>query len=265
MFENIGKFFRKMGKPEPKEIDASYKDSKEMAKERLHMVLMQDRANVSADFLELMKQEIIDVIKKYIEVDEEKIDVRLTTNTNDDGSIGTPSLYANIPILNIRNDMKVENYKFALQNDGSIIAQKIEEPKEIEQKTDLDTDDINNQENENLNDNNINENISNLNEENDISKIEAVEQENIYKIDDNKSENIMEQDIIEENKSENIANEKSLDVNEADIEINENNENIKNNEEISKENLESVRQNEIIKEIQKINLRYYNRKCDLYI
>ena len=65
MFENIGKFFRKMGKPEPKEIDASYKDSKEMAKERLHMVLMQDRANVSADFLELMKQEIIDVIKKY--------------------------------------------------------------------------------------------------------------------------------------------------------------------------------------------------------
>ena len=39
-------------------------DSKDTAKERLHLVLMQDRANVSADFLELMKQEIIDVIKK---------------------------------------------------------------------------------------------------------------------------------------------------------------------------------------------------------
>ncbi len=38
--------------------------SKDAAKERLHLVLMQDRANVSADFLELMKQEIIDVIKK---------------------------------------------------------------------------------------------------------------------------------------------------------------------------------------------------------
>ena len=45
---------------------------------------MQDRANVSADFLELMKQEIIDVIKKYIVVDEEAIDVRLTNLENED-------------------------------------------------------------------------------------------------------------------------------------------------------------------------------------
>ena len=125
MFDNIIKFFKKFSKEDKK-------DSKETAKERLHLVLMQDRANVSADFLELMKQEIIDVIKKYIEVDEKTIDVRLTTKTNEDGSNGTPSLYANIPILNIRNDMKVENYNFALQSDGSIIAHKIEEPVEEE-------------------------------------------------------------------------------------------------------------------------------------
>ena len=64
---------------------------------------MQDRANVSADFLELMKQEIIEVIKKYIEVDEEAIDVRLTNKENEDGTNGAPALYANIPILNIKN------------------------------------------------------------------------------------------------------------------------------------------------------------------
>ena len=67
---------------------------------------MQDRANVSADFLELMKQEIIDVIKKYIEVDEQEIDVRLTNKENDDGTNGAPALYANIPILNIKNDAR---------------------------------------------------------------------------------------------------------------------------------------------------------------
>lgn len=131
MFENLGRLFKRMVKTEPKELDVSSRDSKETAKERLHMVLMQDRANVSADFLELMKEEIIDVIKKYIEVDEETIEVRLTTKTNEDGTNGTPSLYANIPILNIRNDMKVENFNFKLQSDGSIIAQKIEEPEEI--------------------------------------------------------------------------------------------------------------------------------------
>ena len=34
-------------------------ESKDAAKERLHLVLMQDRANVSADFLDLMRQEIV--------------------------------------------------------------------------------------------------------------------------------------------------------------------------------------------------------------
>ena len=64
MFENLGHFFKRMVKTEQqKELG-----SKDAAKERLHLVLMQDRANVSADFLELMKQEIIDVIKKLKEV-----------------------------------------------------------------------------------------------------------------------------------------------------------------------------------------------------
>ena len=75
---------------------------------------MQDRANVSADFLELMKQEIIEVIKKYIEIDESAIDVRLTNKENNDGTNGAPALYANIPILNIKNEarkVKVSNEK----------------------------------------------------------------------------------------------------------------------------------------------------------
>ena len=107
MFENLGHFFKRMVKTEQqKELG-----SKDAAKERLHLVLMQDRANVSADFLELMKQEIIDVIKKYIVVDEESIDVRLTNQSNNDGTNGAPSLYANIPIVNIKNDMMAEKIK----------------------------------------------------------------------------------------------------------------------------------------------------------
>lgn len=107
MFENIGHFFKRMVKTEQqKELG-----SKDAAKERLHLVLMQDRANVSADFLELMKQEIIDVIKKYIVVDEDQIDVRLTNELNEDGTNGAPALFANIPIVNIKNDMMAEKIK----------------------------------------------------------------------------------------------------------------------------------------------------------
>lgn len=103
MFESIVNFFKKLKKAEEKNVP-----SKDTAKERLHLVLMQDRANVSADFLELMKQEIIEVIKKYIDVEEEAIDVRLTNEIKEDGTTGAPSLYANIPIVNIKNEMKKE-------------------------------------------------------------------------------------------------------------------------------------------------------------
>ena len=106
MFENIMKFFKNMSK---KQKNSS--NSKDTAKERLHLVLMQDRANVSADFLDLMRQEIIDVIKKYIEVDESAIDVRLTNKENEDGTTGAPALYANIPIINIKEEAKKEEDK----------------------------------------------------------------------------------------------------------------------------------------------------------
>ena len=121
MFENITKFFKNIGKKEDKK--QSQENSKDAAKERLHLVLMQDRANVSADFLELMKQEIIDVIKKYIEIDEKEIDVRLTNKENEDGTNGAPALYANIPILNIKNDSR------------KIGKKEIETKKENEEKT----------------------------------------------------------------------------------------------------------------------------------
>lgn len=101
MFEGITNFFKRIGKKD--QLEASSKDT---AKERLHLVLMQDRANVSADFLDMMRKEIIEVIKKYIDVDENDIDVRLTNRTNEDGTTGAPALYANIPIAGIKEEAK---------------------------------------------------------------------------------------------------------------------------------------------------------------
>jgi len=98
MFENIIKFLKKLVKSN----DDNAQNSKNAAKERLHLVLIQDRASVSADFLEVMKQEIIEVIKKYIDIDESAIDVRLTNNTKEDGTVGAPALYANFPITNVK-------------------------------------------------------------------------------------------------------------------------------------------------------------------
>ena len=139
MFENVINFFKNLGKKEDKKQTQS-ENSKDAAKERLHLVLMQDRANVSADFLELMKQEIIDVIKKYIEVDEKEIDVRLTNKENEDGTNGAPALYANIPILNIKNDARkidkkdIENKNKSKENQED----KKENVENKEEKEDID-------------------------------------------------------------------------------------------------------------------------------
>lgn len=123
MFDNIIKFFKKFSKEEKK-------DSKDTAKERLHLVLMQDRANVSADFMELMKQEIIEVIKKYINVDENSIDVKLTNKVNSDGTTGAPILYANIPILNVKDDTKQINIERKLEK----VENKQEQSEKIDSK-----------------------------------------------------------------------------------------------------------------------------------
>lgn len=139
MFENITKFF----KNRKKKTNKSENHSRETAKERLHLVLMQDRANVSADFLELMKQEIIEVIKKYIDVDESAIDVRLTNKENSDGTNGAPALYANIPILNIKNEARKVKVKVKEENkeeneqaskQESVNKKESIEQKEIEEK-----------------------------------------------------------------------------------------------------------------------------------
>lgn len=131
MFEGITKFFKKIMKTE----QSLEENSKDTAKERLHLVLMQDRANVSVDFLELMKQEIIDVIKKYIEVDEKAIDVRLTNQSQEDGTNGAPALYANIPIINIKNENKAERSEEIEINKLNETTNKMSSINQEEQKT----------------------------------------------------------------------------------------------------------------------------------
>ena len=129
MFESIMNFLKKITKKE----DQTSK-SKDAAKERLHLVLMQDRANVSADFLELMKQEIIEVIKKYIDVDETSIDVRLTNKDNGDGTTGAPALYANIPIVSIKEDSK----KMHVEKKDDTKKEDVKEEKTVENKEKVD-------------------------------------------------------------------------------------------------------------------------------
>ena len=133
MLENFTTFLKKKGKKEPSD------KSKNAAKERLHLVLMQDRANVSADFLEMMKMEIVDVIKKYIDVDETDMDVKLENRVNEDGTSGAPALYANIPIVGINEEKKKESNEITKAKQAELEQEQKEETEEaqkVEEKKD---------------------------------------------------------------------------------------------------------------------------------
>jgi len=85
-------------------IFARSKSSKDVAKDRLKLVLIHDRANVSPQFLEMVKGEIIKVITHYMDIDEDGLDIQLTRIKSENGENTVPALVANIPIKNVRNN-----------------------------------------------------------------------------------------------------------------------------------------------------------------
>lgn len=81
-------------------IFSSRPSPKQVAKDRLKLILIHDRGELSKETLDKIKLEILEVLSKYIEIDEEDIDIAVTKSSNIEGE--TPSLIANIPIRNLR-------------------------------------------------------------------------------------------------------------------------------------------------------------------
>lgn len=71
-------------------------NSGNVAKERLKLVLIHDRNDIAPETLENIKIEMIKVLKKYLEIDEQKIDMQLEKQSR------SVALVANIPLKNIR-------------------------------------------------------------------------------------------------------------------------------------------------------------------
>lgn len=70
--------------------------SKETAKERLRLVLVHDRSSVSPHLLESLKEELIQVISKYMDIDVTGLEVNLERSEE------SVALVANIPIRKVR-------------------------------------------------------------------------------------------------------------------------------------------------------------------
>lgn len=79
------------------------KPSGDVAKERLKLLLVSDRANCSPEIMELIKNDIIEVIKKYMEIDCDGLDIQITQTESEGINGAVPALIANIPIKEVKH------------------------------------------------------------------------------------------------------------------------------------------------------------------
>ena len=90
MIDAIMKLFGKSDKP-----------SREIARDRLKVVLVHDRANISPEVMKLLKDDIIKVISNYMEINQQDMEISLA---NDDDSV---ALVANIPVHKMKHDASI--------------------------------------------------------------------------------------------------------------------------------------------------------------
>ena len=72
------------------------KSSKDVAKERLQLVLIHDRASLSPGMVEDLRKDLIEVISKYMDIDEAGLDVQMESRDE------IAMLEVNIPIAKVK-------------------------------------------------------------------------------------------------------------------------------------------------------------------
>lgn len=77
-----------------------------IAKDRLKLVLVSDRAGCSPEIMEQIKNDIIAVISKYINIDLDGLDIKITQTESESNNGTVPVLYANIPIKDLKPSKK---------------------------------------------------------------------------------------------------------------------------------------------------------------
>ena len=75
--------------------------SKDIAKERLRLVLVHDRVNVSPQFTEVLKDDMIKVISNYMDINEKDMEVNLTSSNS------SVALVANIPVNRMKRNINI--------------------------------------------------------------------------------------------------------------------------------------------------------------
>lgn len=117
IYNTVAKFFR----PQEEQGDAS----KSVATNRLKLVLMQDRTNLTPKILEQMRGELIDLLSRYVELDKELLEL----NFEHEGD--QVALMLSIPVIRAKDEEEIEA---TLKAEAEKLEAKAEEIKEASEE-----------------------------------------------------------------------------------------------------------------------------------
>ena len=106
LFNKVFGFFRQS---EQKEENA-----KDTAVNRLRVVLMQDRTNLTPELLEKMRGELIELLSKYVEMDKDALELNFEQEGNQ------MALMLSIPVLRAKDEEKIEAAEEAAEAENFI-------------------------------------------------------------------------------------------------------------------------------------------------
>ena len=145
-----------------KQTETKEENAKDVACNRLRVVLMQDRTNLTPELLQRMRKELIELLSKYVEMDNDALEL------NFDQEDGQMALMLSIPVIRAKDEEEIEK-AFAEEQDDSEESQDDDNDSD-EDANDSDSEDneeetSENDESEENNDNSESDNTDNNNEE----------------------------------------------------------------------------------------------------
>lgn len=114
-----------------RQTDAEKESTKDVACNRLRVVLMQDRTNLTPELLERMRGELVELLSKYLEMDKEALEL----NLEQDGE--QVALMLSIPVIRAKDEDEIKAALEAEKVDSEAVDS---EQTETEEETDSEQD-----------------------------------------------------------------------------------------------------------------------------
>ncbi len=95
-----------------KQTESKEENAKEVACNRLRVVLMQDRTNLTPELLQRMRRELVELLSKYVEMDKDALEL----NFDQEGD--QMALMLSIPVIRAKDEAEIEEALKAEEEDN---------------------------------------------------------------------------------------------------------------------------------------------------